>query len=255
MRHDLFELKGAVLTSLAVQHNGTALVKAISETSVNPFSQELLLTCSLEVPDQQRRSLLHALLAHFARSCCKWQRTSAQVTAQAVMPIAYSAERSVLLKILLHSAGHPSQSVNGVLLGKLKPKAASEAPQDGQGTPRAAQQQVAIEVVDALPFLHTFLTLAPMTEVALVQVRLAVQQTTELLLQFAFQSAADAVLPCSLQAEAYAHSKGLQLVGYYHANERLSDLDLGPAGRKIADRIQVHTPQACALLVGLEHPH
>ena len=109
------------------------------------------------------------------------------------MPIAYSAERSVLLKILLHSAGHPSQSVNGVLLGKLKPKPASEAPQDGQGTPRAAQQQVAVEVVDALPFLHTFLTLAPMTEVALVQVRLALQQTPELLLQSAFQTAADAV--------------------------------------------------------------
>ena len=109
------------------------------------------------------------------------------------MPIAYSAERSVLLKILLHAAGHPAQSVNGVLLGKLKPKTASEAPQDGQGTPRAAQQQVAVEIVDALPFLHTFLTLAPMTEVALVQVRLALQQKRRRLLQFVFQTAADAV--------------------------------------------------------------
>lgn len=56
---------------------------------------------------------------------------------------------------------------------------------------------------------------------------------------------------CIIQADAYAHSKGLQLVGYYQANAHIEDLDLGAAGKKIAERIQSHTHQACAVLVQL----
>ena len=52
-----------------------------------------------------------------------------------------------------------------------------------------------------------------------------------------------------LQADAYAQSQGMVLVGYYHANERIDDLELGPAARKIADRIHANSPQSCALLV------
>lgn len=52
-----------------------------------------------------------------------------------------------------------------------------------------------------------------------------------------------------LQADAYARSQGLQLVGYYQANERIDDQELGPAGRKVADRIHSQTSNSAALLV------
>ena len=57
-----------------------------------------------------------------------------------------------------------------------------------------------------------------------------------------------------LQADAYALSQGLTLVGYYHANQCIKDVELGALGKKIAERIQSHTPQACALLVGAAFP-
>lgn len=50
--------------------------------------------------------------------------------------------------------------------------------------------------------------------------------------------------------DAFCKADGkLQVVGYYHANERLNELDLKPAARKIADRIQSRVPQAITLLV------
>ena len=52
-----------------------------------------------------------------------------------------------------------------------------------------------------------------------------------------------------MQAEAFARSKGLQLVGYYQANEQIADLELGGIGKKVTERIQSHAPDACALLV------
>jgi len=52
-----------------------------------------------------------------------------------------------------------------------------------------------------------------------------------------------------LQVDAYARQRGLEVMGYYHANACLTDLELGPVARKIADRIQQRTPHACALLV------
>jgi hypothetical protein len=54
-----------------------------------------------------------------------------------------------------------------------------------------------------------------------------------------------------LQVDAFAKQNDLEIVGYYHANERLTDLELGPVARKIADRIQQRIPQACIFLVSL----
>ena len=46
------------------------------------------------------------------------------------------------------------------------------------------------------------------------------------------------------QADAYCQAKGsLQVVGYYHANENLKDVELKPFARKIADRIQQRCPK------------
>ncbi|KAK9841747.1 hypothetical protein WJX81_000331 [Elliptochloris bilobata] len=129
------------------------------------------------------------------------------------MSPAYTVDSKALLKILLHAAKHPSHSVNGVLLGSVA--AATGEP----GSPRESAAQPAVTIVDAIPLFHSFLSLAPALEAALFQV------------------------------DTYARQRGCEVVGYYHANERLTDLELGPVARKIADRIQQRNQHACALLV------
>lgn len=53
-----------------------------------------------------------------------------------------------------------------------------------------------------------------------------------------------------LQVDAYCHDSGkLRVVGYYHANERLNELDLKPYARRIADKVQQRVPQAVTLQV------
>ena len=47
---------------------------------------------------------------------------------------------------------------------------------------------------------------------------------------------------------AKAAGGGLRLLGYYQANERLSDGELG-AGRRVADRLEAACPEAVALVV------
>lgn len=52
------------------------------------------------------------------------------------------------------------------------------------------------------------------------------------------------------QADAFCQTEGnLQVVGYYHANENLKDVELKPFARRIADRIQQRCPKAVVLLV------
>lgn len=43
--------------------------------------------------------------------------------------------------------------------------------------------------------------------------------------------------PCPFQALQHASSCGQQVVGYYQANERLEDRELGAVGRKIAEKV------------------
>ena len=64
----------------------------------------------------------------------------------------YACDQTALLKILLHSAKYPASPVNGILLG------------------RVASNKETVEIVDSVPLLHSFLTLAPSLETALVQV-------------------------------------------------------------------------------------
>lgn len=55
-----------------------------------------------------------------------------------------------------------------------------------------------------------------------------------------------------VQVDALCRSKpGVKVVGYYHANELLTDLDLKPMARRLADRIQQQQGQAVTLLVTL----
>ena len=70
------------------------------------------------------------------------------------MSPAYTCDQNALLKILLHSAKYPAAAVNGVLLGK------------------GSSDKKTVEIVDAIPLLHSFLTLAPALETALIQVKI-----------------------------------------------------------------------------------
>lgn len=67
----------------------------------------------------------------------------------------YTLDRTALLKVLLHSIKYPSASVNGILLADKK------------------SNNQAVTVVDTIPVLHSFLTLAPVLETALIQVRVS----------------------------------------------------------------------------------
>lgn len=75
------------------------------------------------------------------------------------------------------------------------------------------------KVVKALPLFHSSLALAPMLEAAL------------------------------MLADEHCKAAGLQLVGYYQANELTDDLDLGPFGKKIAAKIRAQCAGAAVLLL------
>jgi ER membrane protein complex subunit 8/9 len=66
------------------------------------------------------------------------------------MALTYVLQDAAFLKLLLHSAKYPPNSINGVLLGN----------KDADGT---------VTVVDCIPLLHSGLSLAPCIEVALAQ--------------------------------------------------------------------------------------
>ena len=76
-----------------------------------------------------------------------------------------TVDRIAVLKILLHSAKYPSSSVNGLLLGTSSADAPSQASESSTHV-----GQLTVHVTDAIPLLHSFLTLAPSMETALLQV-------------------------------------------------------------------------------------
>ena len=77
----------------------------------------------------------------------------------------------------------------------------------------------AVVATEVLPLFHSSLALAPMLEAAL------------------------------LLADEYCQASGLQVVGYYQANELADDLDLGPFGKKICEKIRAQCPPAACLLL------
>lgn len=76
-----------------------------------------------------------------------------------------------------------------------------------------------IEVMDAVPLFHLCLGLAPMMEVALTQV------------------------------DAYCKSNGLQVVGYYQANESLDNNSPDVFAYKIAEKLQENFISAFILMI------
>mmetsp|Transcript_15408 Transcript_15408/g.43095 ORF Transcript_15408/g.43095 Transcript_15408/m.43095 type:complete len:198 (-) Transcript_15408:183-776(-) len=95
----------------------------------------------------------------------------------------------------------------------------------GTVSPTSDSQSNVVEIVDAVPLFHSYHALAPSLEAALFQV------------------------------ESHAKGQSLTVVGYYHANERSDDSELGAAARRIADTVNNNCPEACALLLDNSEIH
>ena len=52
-----------------------------------------------------------------------------------------------------------------------------------------------------------------------------------------------------MQADELCKQSSMQIVGYYQANELANDLDLGPFGKRISEKIRSRCPLAATLLV------
>ncbi|KAL5998918.1 hypothetical protein ACLOJK_009866 [Asimina triloba] len=76
-----------------------------------------------------------------------------------------------------------------------------------------------VEIADSVPLSHSQIGLLPTLEIALTLI------------------------------EEHFAGEGLSIVGYYHANERYDDFELGSIARKIGDHIFRYFPQAALLLL------
>lgn len=81
------------------------------------------------------------------------------------MTVSCKLDRTATLKILLHAAKYSTTGVNGFLIGRIGTGSGG----DGEGEVHSPRGTV--QVVDALPVLHNYITLTPMLEAALFQVR------------------------------------------------------------------------------------
>nr|XP_016439011.1 PREDICTED: ER membrane protein complex subunit 8/9 homolog [Nicotiana tabacum] len=76
-----------------------------------------------------------------------------------------------------------------------------------------------VEIVESVPLFHSQIGVLPPLEIALIMI------------------------------EEYYCDKGLIIVGYFHANERFDDSELGNVAKNIADHIYRYFPQAAVLLL------
>ncbi|KFD54940.1 hypothetical protein M514_04122 [Trichuris suis] len=109
-----------------------------------------------------------------------------------------------LAKVILHAAKYPHCCVNGFLIGHRVDKGRR------------------VRIVDAVPLLHRWQVLTPMTELALIQVSTA----------------------CSFDT----NSK-LQIVGYYQANEQLEDETPGTVAEELGEKIMSQFSDAVLIVL------
>jgi hypothetical protein len=76
-----------------------------------------------------------------------------------------------------------------------------------------------VEITDAVPLFHSQIPLLPQLEISLILI------------------------------EEYFSAKGLNIVGYFHANERSDEFELGGVAKNIGDHITRYFPQAAILLL------
>ncbi|CAB4281858.1 unnamed protein product [Prunus armeniaca] len=84
---------------------------------------------------------------------------------------------------------------------------------------RVSSQNDAVEITDSVPLFHSQIGLLPQLEISLILIE-----------------------------EHYA-AKGVSIVGYFHANERFDDHELGGIAKNIGDHIYRYLPQAAILLL------
>ncbi|VDP03374.1 unnamed protein product [Soboliphyme baturini] len=112
-----------------------------------------------------------------------------------ILPVAYC-------KVVLHALKYPHCAINGVLVGRKK--------KDGRTI-----------VLDAVPFFHRWLSLTPMLEVALCQVDVFCEDSSE----------------------------HLSIVGYYQANEHIGDNNPDVVAFRVAEKIQTAFADAFLLMI------
>ncbi|GAU28286.1 hypothetical protein TSUD_256140 [Trifolium subterraneum] len=76
-----------------------------------------------------------------------------------------------------------------------------------------------VEITDTVPLFHSQIPLLPQLEISLILI------------------------------EEYFSAKGLNIVGYFHANERSDEFELGGVAKNIGDHISRYFPQAAILLL------
>ncbi|KAL6975169.1 hypothetical protein U1Q18_023963 [Sarracenia purpurea var. burkii] len=82
-----------------------------------------------------------------------------------------------------------------------------------------ADSNLVLEITDSVPLFHSQIGLLPPLEIALIQI------------------------------EEYYGAQGLNIVGFFHANERFDDFELGNVAKNIGDHIHQNFPQAALLLL------
>ncbi|KAM7278221.1 hypothetical protein ACFE04_005355 [Oxalis oulophora] len=88
------------------------------------------------------------------------------------------------------------------------------------GKVNSKNDAVIIEIADSVPLFHSHLGLLPQLEISLL-----------------------------VMIEEHYRAQGLEIVGYFHANQRLDDITLGSVANNIADHIYRYFPQAAVLLL------
>lgn len=103
----------------------------------------------------------------------------------------------------MNSAKYPHCAVNGVLLAE-----------EGK-----CKDQKVVRFVDCIPLFHLSLGLAPMLEIALLQI------------------------------DSYCKSKGYIIAGYYQANENIDDNQLNHVAKTVGKKIQEYFSNACIFMI------
>jgi len=120
----------------------------------------------------------------------------------------YTISQRAFYTVLFHAYKYPSSATNGVLLASASTKTDQ------------------VEITAAVPLFHSLLSLAPMTEVALMLV------------------------------DKYCEKHKLVVVGYYQANELLERMDTEitrsasmTTAKRVADKIAEYYSHACILFI------
>jgi len=118
-------------------------------------------------------------------------------------------------KILLHTWKYPHHSVNGILVGRISESV--ECEEKGKSKHGEQQEERLVNITDYFPLFHGH-TLAPMLEMAMLLI------------------------------EEYCEKEGVEVVGYFHANELYDDRELGALAHRIAHKMLKNYPHVCVLL-------